>query len=186
MRGKARLCRGRRQLRGPGRVGTLRDTRRVTILVRGASLAASMSLYLRDEIDAAAHVEVRYRTQVVGGGGKSRLDHLVLRDLDAEIDETVEAGAFPAHRRAATSTDWLPDGVAHDKRVMSCRQRPRARATRRAGPPNRGAGALRDERARVFAVGDVRARSVKRVASAVGEGSVVIQQVGTYISTGSV
>jgi thioredoxin reductase (NADPH) len=159
-----------------------RHAARVTILVRSDSLGESMSQYLRDEIAAAAHVEVRYRTEVVGGGGRSRLDHLVLRDLDAGVDETVEAGALFLLIGAQPHTSWLPDAIVRDAAgfVLTggdlARERPDAWAAERAPC------AYETSVPGIFAVGDVRARSVKRVASAVGEGSVVIQQVTQYLA----
>jgi thioredoxin reductase (NADPH) len=159
-----------------------RHAARVTILVRGASLGASMSQYLRDEIDVASHVDVLYRTQVVGGGGRSRLDHLVLRDLDAETEETVEAGALFLLIGAQPHTSWLPDSIVRDQTgyVLTgadlVREQPGAWAAERAG------FAYETSVPGIFAVGDVRARSSKRVASAVGEGSVVIQQITQYLS----
>ena len=82
--------------------------------MRSDSLAASMSVYLRDEIAAAANVDVQYRTQVVGGGGKGRLDHLVLRDVDSGEGRTVDAGGLFILIGARPRTDWLPAAVARD------------------------------------------------------------------------
>jgi thioredoxin reductase (NADPH) len=160
-----------------------RHAARVTILVRSASLAASMSQYLRDEIDAAAHVEVRYRTQVVGGGGRTRLDHLVLRDLDAGTDETVEAGALFLLIGAQPHTAWLPDSIARDVGGFVLTGADLVREQPDAWTAERAPGPYETSVPGIFAVGDVRARSSKRVASAVGEGSVVIQQVGAYLES---
>jgi thioredoxin reductase (NADPH) len=159
-----------------------RHAARVTILVRGASLAASMSQYLRDEIDAAAHVEVRYRTQIVGGGGRTWLDHLVLRDLEAGTEETVEAGALFLLIGAQPRTSWLPDTIVRDSAGFVLTGADLARERPDAWTADRAASAFETSVPGVFAVGDVRARSVKRVASAVGEGSVVIQQVWQYLA----
>lgn len=156
----------------------------VSILVRSDSLAASMSVYLRDEIDAAANVDVQYRTAVVGGGGKGRLDHLVLRDVDSGTDREVPAGALFLLIGARPRTEWLPAAVARDEAGYL---RAGAELTRGDGPGQwpleRAPFAYETSLPGVFAVGDVRSRSVKRVASAVGEGSVVIQQVGGYLAT---
>jgi thioredoxin reductase (NADPH) len=159
-----------------------RHAARVTILVRGASLGASMSQYLRDEIDVASHVDVLYRTQIVGGGGRSRLDHLVLRDLDAETEETVEAGALFLLIGAQPHTSWLPDSIVRDQAGYVLTGADLVREQPGAWTAGRAAFAYETSVPGVFAVGDVRARSSKRVASAVGEGSVVIQQVTQYLS----
>jgi thioredoxin reductase (NADPH) len=159
-----------------------RHAARVTILVRSASLAASMSQYLRDEIDAAAQVEVRYRTQVVGGGGRSRLDHIVLRDLDAGTDETVEAGALFLLIGAQPHTSWLPESIARDAAGFVLTGGDLVRERLDAWSEDRAPSAYETSVPGIYAVGDVRARSVKRVAGAVGEGSVVIQQVTQYLA----
>ena len=160
-----------------------RHAARVSILVRSDSLAASMSVYLRDEIAAAANVDVQYRTQVVGGGGKGRLDHLVLRDVDSGEGRTVDAGGLFILIGARPRTDWLPAAVARDDAGYVLVG---AELERGAGPGqwplDRAPFAYETSLPGVFAVGDVRSRSVKRVANAVGEGSVVIQQVGNYLS----
>jgi len=154
----------------------------VSILVRGDSLAGSMSPYLREEIDAAPNVDVQPGTQVVGGGGRSRLDHLVLRDVPSGADREVAAGALFLLIGARPHTDWLPPTVAHDPNGFLLTG---AEVQRGPGPDGwpleRAPYAYETSLPGVFAVGDVRARSVKRVASAVGEGSVVIQQIGSYL-----
>ena len=156
----------------------------VSILVRANSLAPSMSVYLRDEIDAAHNVDVQYRTAVVGGGGRGRLDHLVLRDVDSDADRTVPAGALFLLIGARPHTDWLPETVARDEAGYILVGAECERGTQPGSwPLDRAPFAYETSLPGVFAVGDVRSRSVKRVANAVGEGSVVIQQVGNYLST---
>ncbi|MBM3660488.1 MAG: response regulator [Actinobacteria bacterium] len=156
---------------------------RVSILVRSDSLAASMSVYLRDEIAAATNIDVHYRTEVVGGGGKGRLDHLVLRDVDSGAERTLAAGALFILIGARPRVDWLPDTICRDEAGYL-----RVGAELEPGtgpgqwPLDRAPFAYETSLPGVFAVGDVRSRSVKRVANAVGEGSVVIQQIGTYLS----
>jgi thioredoxin reductase (NADPH) len=159
----------------------------VSILVRSESLAASMSQYLREEIAAAANVDVQFQTEVVGGGGRGRLDHLVLRNVAAGEDRTVEAGALFLLIGARPHTDWLPPEIARDTagyvvtgaEVLRCEDDaiPAGWMLGRAPFP------YETTVPGVFAVGDARARSVKRVASAVGEGSVVIQQISNYLGS---
>jgi thioredoxin reductase (NADPH) len=144
----------------------------VTLVVRGGSLAASMSSYLRGEIEAAANVEVMLETEVVGGEGEGRLRSLALRAGASGATETVDADALFVLIGARPGTGWLPPEIERDEwgYVLTGR--------------DVSAGAVEGERQMletslpgVFAVGDVRHGAVKRVASAVGEGSVVIQQV---------
>ena len=138
---------------------------RVKLVVRGPSLAATMSRYLQDEIAATENIEVLLSTQVVGGEGDARLERVTLRAPDGE--RTVPADALFLLIGAEPHTDWLPPEIARDER----------------GFVQTGSGVRMYETTApgVFAIGDVRAGSVKRVASAVGEGSVVIQQVHAYL-----
>jgi thioredoxin reductase (NADPH) len=152
-----------------------RYARRVRILVRGESLAESMSAYLRDEIAAADRVGVQYQTEVTGGGGDGRLAWLRLRDNAAGTTATVNAAALFILIGARPHTSWLPQQIERDHWgfIMT-------------GPDITTAAARLAQMYEtgmpgVFAVGDARHGSVKRVASAVGEGSVVIQQVLHYL-----
>ena len=90
-----------------------RFARRVTLVARGQSLAAGMSHYLVREIEATPKIEVRTATEVVGGGGDGHLEHLVLRQGDAE--ETVAADGLFVLIGARPHTDWLPDAIARDR-----------------------------------------------------------------------
>jgi thioredoxin reductase (NADPH) len=140
---------------------------RVTILVRGPSLAASMSSYLREAIDAAANVEVLTGTEVTGGGGEGRLERLALRDASGQTSE-VEADALFVLIGARPGTEWLPPEIERDEWGYLLTGGD-GRQMHETGLPG------------VFAVGDVRHASVKRVASAVGEGSVAIPQVHRHL-----
>lgn len=137
----------------------------VSLVVRGPTLATTMSQYLLDEIESKANIDVRLSTQVVDGGGDGRLERLVLRDETGETQ--VAADGLFILIGARPNTDWLPPEIARDEY----------------GFVVTGAGEHMFESSvpGVFAIGDVRAGSVKRVASAVGEGSVVIQQVHRYL-----
>ncbi|GMU77406.1 MAG: fused response regulator/thioredoxin-disulfide reductase [Acidimicrobiia bacterium] len=194
--GEAQACTGRHvyvvgggNSAGQAALHLAKHAAQVSILVRGESLAPSMSQYLRDEIDAAAHVDVQFTTEVAGGGGRGRLEHLVLRDLRDGTTRTVSTEALFLLIGARPHTDWLPPEIARDPSGYVC-----TGTTLVAGaddPLDRDSGVWSLARPRfafettvpgVFAVGDARARSVKRVASAVGEGSVVIQQVGEHLA----
>jgi thioredoxin reductase (NADPH) len=156
-----------------------RYARRVTLLVRGASLTATMSDYLVREIGAAANIAVRHHTEAVGGGGEGRLTHLVLRDRGSGDTETVPAAGLFVLIGAEPHTQWLPDEVQRDDAGYVL-----TGADRRGGAASAGgAGRLFETSLPgVFAVGDVRHGAVKRVASAVGEGAVVIRMAHDHLS----
>jgi thioredoxin reductase (NADPH) len=137
---------------------------RVCLVVRGPSLAASMSSYLRDAIDAAANIEVLLETEVAGGEGEGRLESLILRDVASQSTTTVAADALFVLIGALPGTEWLPEEIERDEWGYLLTER-----------------GFETSLPGVFAVGDVRHGAVKRVASAVGEGSVVIQQVHRYL-----
>ena len=155
-----------------------KHAKHVTILVRSQSLAASMSAYLIREIDSAPNIEVRYQVDVAGGAGDGRLERLELRDQRSGQVELVPAAGLFVLIGAEPFTDWLPEAVGRDRWGFIF-----------TGPD--AGGALAQERAAfpfetsmpgIFAAGDVRHGSVKRVASAVGEGSVTIRQVHEYLA----
>lgn len=149
-----------------------RYARRVTLVVRAASLEAGMSRYLARQVAATPNLRIRLGTEVVGGGGAGWLDHLVLRDRASGAEETVEAGGLFLMIGARPHTDWLPPQVARDERGFI---RTGTDAHGRRWPLERDPLLFETSVPGVFAAGDVRHGSVKRVASAVGEGSVVIQ-----------
>ncbi len=147
---------------GQAAIHLARYADRVTVVVRGHSLAASMSQYLRDELEAAPNIEILLSTQIVSGAGEERLRELTLRDGVSQTTNTVPADALFVLIGAEPHTDWLPPEIARDEY----------------GFVVTGTGSMFETTMPgVFAVGDVRSRSVKRVASAVGEGSVVIHEV---------
>jgi thioredoxin reductase (NADPH) len=154
---------------------------RVSMLVRADSLTKSMSTYLIEQIAALDNIEVLTNTQAVGAAGENgRLKRLRLRDSEgAERDVDVDAcfvfiGALPR-------TDWLDGVVARDDRGFIL-----------AGPDVRDQGwplarepqPLETSVPGVFVAGDVRARSIKRVASAVGEGSMAVSLIHQYLAEG--
>lgn len=162
---------------GQAAVHLARHAKRVTILVRAKGLAASMSDYLIKEIEEKPNIDVRCETQVVDGSGDERLEKLTLRHASGSTD-TVAADALFVLIGARPYTGWLPDGVARDNYgfvVTGSSDAPWALER----PPFMFESTMPG----VFAVGDVRSGSVKRVASAVGEGSVAIQQVHQYLDS---
>ena len=150
-----------------------RYARRVTLLVRAQSLSAGMSHYLVREVEATPNLQVRLRTDIVGGGGDGWLEHLVLRDRAQGSEETVGADGLFLMIGARPHTDWLPTEVERDARGFVLTGTDIREDSAR--PLDRSPLALETSVPGVLAAGDIRHGSVKRVASAVGEGSVAIQ-----------
>jgi thioredoxin reductase (NADPH) len=155
----------------------------VTILVRGDTLEASMSYYLIQQIEAIDNISVRYCTDVVEAHGEKHLERITLRDKNTGETETVDAGWLFVFIGAAPRTDWLDGVVERDSHGFIV-----------AGPDLSVDGELPSgwnlERQPfhletsvpgVFAAGDARAESAKRVASAVGEGAMAVMLVHRYI-----
>jgi thioredoxin reductase (NADPH) len=149
-----------------------RYAKHVTLVVRGDSLEEGMSQYLVEQVTATPSLDVRLGTEVVGGDGAGRLERLVLRDR-AGTEETVAADGLFVMIGARPHTDWLPDDIERDDHGFVLTG-PDLDPT--AGwPLERPPFLLEASVPGVFAAGDARHGSVKRVASAVGEGSVAIQ-----------
>jgi thioredoxin reductase (NADPH) len=150
-----------------------RYARRVTLVVRAQSLSAGMSHYLVRQLEATPKLQVRLRTDIVGGGGDGWLEHLVLRDRAEGSEETVDADGLFLMIGARPRTEWLPPEVDTDARgfVLTGTDL----RDDHAWPLDRSPFLLETSMPGVFAAGDARHGSVKRVASAVGEGSVAIQ-----------
>jgi len=165
---------------GQAAIYLAKSARSVTLLVRGDSLANSMSDYLVTEIDATPRVHVRLRTEVAAARGDYRLTELVLRDRATGRGETVPAAALFVMIGATPHTGWLPGGVARDRHgfILTGRDLP---GNDRVEPGQPIPLPLETSLPGVFAAGDVRAGSVKRVASAVGEGSVTIPQIHQHL-----
>jgi thioredoxin reductase (NADPH) len=168
---------------GQAAVHLARYAARVTMLVRGPTLADSMSDYLIQEIGSAANIEVRCRVAVTGGAGRGRLDRLTLTSLDSGTTETVPASALFVLIGAEPRTQWLPDAVRRDPSgfVLTGTDLIRDGQAPVDWPLGRLPMFLESSLPGVFAVGDVRHGSVKRVASAVGEGSIAIHLVHSHL-----
>jgi len=150
-----------------------RYAERVTLVVRAESLDAGMSSYLVHQVEATPRLEVRVATEVVGGGGTARLEHLVLRDRRTGEQETVPADGLFLLIGARPHTGWLPDAVGRDEQgfvFTGADVLPTGR-----WPLERAPLSLETSLPGVFAAGDLRHSAVRRVASAVGEGSVAVQ-----------
>ena len=162
-----------------------RYARRVVILVRGASLASSMSKYLVERIETAANIDVRIQTEVVRGGGNEHLEWLELADRSTGQHDEVKASFLYVFIGASPHTDWLGDGVARDDRgfILTGPDVAALDGDRGRWPLKRAPFTLETSRPGVFAAGDVRLASMKRVASAVGEGSSAVSNVHLYLET---
>ena len=150
-----------------------RYAERVTIVVRSESLEAGMSHYLIQAIEAAPNIDVKSATTVVGGGGEGRLQHLVLRDRDADQETTVPADALFILIGARPQTDWLPAELQRDQHGFLLT----GDDLEQGWTLDRAPLSLETSIPGVLAAGDVRHGSVKRVAAAVGEGSIAAQLV---------
>jgi thioredoxin reductase (NADPH) len=153
---------------------------RVTMLVRSDSLAKSMSHYLIEQLAALPNVEVRTRSQAIAAEGKD--GHLsALRIQSADGTEAVEAAdACFVFIGAAPRTDWLDGVVARDERGFILAG---ADVRDHGWPLAREPYVLETSVPGVFVAGDVRMRSIKRVASAVGEGSMAVSLIHEYLAT---
>jgi thioredoxin reductase (NADPH) len=160
-----------------------RFARQVHLLVRGESLERSMSHYLIQQIGSVPNIEVHTCTEVAGGHGDGRLERLELRDSRTGETRTVDANWLFVFIGAAPRTDWLGSAVARDERGFILTGPDLATD---GGRPtgwtlDRAPYHLETSVPGVFVAGDVRAESVKRVASAVGEGAMAITLVHRYL-----
>lgn len=162
---------------GQAAVHLARHAASVTIVIRGQSLAASMSDYLLSELNAIANVTIRASTDVVGASGDTRLEHLVLRDRNSGSATTVKAASLFVMIGGKPYTDWLPAEVERDdygyiltgKDISSF-------------PLERGPLFLETSLPGVFAVGDARHGATRRVAPSVGSGATAISLVHQYLA----
>jgi thioredoxin reductase (NADPH) len=168
---------------GQAAVFLSRHARRVTLLVRGDQVERSMSYYLVRQIDEIPNIEVRLTTEVIGMRGDDHLEELTLCNSRDGTQETVRAGYLFAFIGAEPRTEWLDGVVERDSRgfvltgpdLVLHGERPRG------WDRGRDPYYLEASTPGVFAAGDVRANSIKRVASAVGEGAMAIQLLHTYL-----
>ncbi len=151
--------------------------KQVTMLVRGDSLARSMSHYLIEQIAAIPNIDVKVGAQAIKADGDDHLRSICIRDADGDHEEAVDA--MFVFIGAAPRTDWLDGVVARDPRGFIL-----AGADARAAgwPLKRDPYLLETSVPGVFVAGDVRARSIKRVASAVGEGSMAVSLIHEYLA----
>jgi thioredoxin reductase (NADPH) len=161
-----------------------RQAAKVSMIVRGDSLERSMSSYLIDQIRAIENIDVRLNTSVLTCAGQDHLECVTLVNSSDGSQEVVEAAHLFVFIGAAPLTDWLPPAVVRDGAgfvvtgpdLVLDGRRPRG------WDLDRDPYLLESSIAGVFAAGDVRAESVKRVASAVGEGALAVTLVHRYLA----
>jgi len=152
----------------------------VHLVVRGPDLGRSMSAYLVHAIEAHRAISVHLNTEVVDGGGEGRLEYVVLRDRLTRQEERLSLESLFVMIGARPRTEWLAQGVQRDEDGFLLTGADAAASN--AWPLDRPPQPHETTVPGVFAIGDVRHGSVKRVASAVGEGSVVVSEIHQFLS----
>ncbi len=167
---------------GQAAVYLARFARSVTLLVRAPSLEASMSYYLIQQLGGIPEISVRVCTEVAEVHGDGHLEQLTLRDLAKGSTEIVDASQLFIFIGAAPRTAWLDGVVARDPRGFVLAG-PDVDQEAHRWPLDRPPYHLETSVPGVFAAGDVRSESAKRVASAVGEGAMAVMLVHRYLET---
>ncbi len=162
---------------GQAAVHLARSAASVTLLVRGEGLSTSMSDYLVRELDHTANIRIRLQTEVVGGVGTNQLAGLTLRDKVRGTTEDVAADALYVMIGGDPHTDWLAGTLARDDQGYLLTGGDVAQHDGHRWPLDRPPMLLETSLPGVFAAGDVRHDSIKRVAAAVGAGSTAVQLV---------
>ncbi|EWT02729.1 chemotaxis protein CheY [Intrasporangium oryzae NRRL B-24470] len=169
---------------GQAALNLARHAKRVVLVVRGPSLGATMSRYLVERIETSPSIEVKVRTEVVAARGDGHLEAITLVDRDSGQTEDVDTSWLFVFIGAAPRTDWLGDEVARDDHGFVVTGPDLVAGGRAHGwPLSRPPFALETSVPGVFAAGDVRLESMKRVASAVGEGGMAVYLVHRYLAT---
>ena len=158
--------------------------RKITMLVRGDSLAKSMSQYLIDQISATDNIAVQVHSSVVEAKGETSLEAITIANTITGEKETVPATSLFIFIGALPRTDWLDGVVERDKQgfILSGSDLMRERRRPRGWTVDRDPLLLETSVPGIFVAGDVRYGSVKRVASGVGEGSIAVQFIHQYLS----
>lgn len=167
---------------GQAALSLARFAKRVVLVVRAATLKDTMSQYLVERIISAANIEVRYHCEVVAASGSSHLETLTLADRAAGVTEEVSSSWLFIFIGASPRTEWLGSDVVRDANGFVVTGQDLnthgGRWSLERAPFN-----LETSVAGVFAAGDVRLESMKRVASAVGEGAMSVYLVHRYLAT---
>lgn len=177
---EARYCRGTQAViigggnsAGQAAMYLSRSAKCAHVVVRGPSLALSMSSYLSERLEADPGIEIDYNSEVVALHGGAHLEGVTLRNSKTGERQDIPTRALFIMVGAAPNTEWLSGLVDLDDKGFVL-----------TGPAVGAASHYATSHPGIFAVGDVRSGSVKRVASAVGEGSVVISKVWDYVNSG--
>ncbi|MBA2533116.1 MAG: FAD-dependent oxidoreductase [Nocardioidaceae bacterium] len=178
MTGRCAVVIGGGNSAGQAALHLARYAQRVLLVVRAPALSQGMSDYLSTELESAPGVEIRTGAEIVAGGGTGRLEHVVVRDRASGSNTTVDADGLFVMIGAQPHTQWLPDEVRRDSGGFLAVG---ADVGGEGWPLERAPLPYETSLPGLFAVGDVRSGSVKRVASAVGEGSVVVSQLHGYL-----
>lgn len=162
-----------------------RYARRVVMLVRGESLASSMSKYLIDDIESTPNITVQTNSEVIAVHGDDHLEKISVRCSKTQSVDEVPASALFVFIGAQPRTDWLEGFIERDNKGFLVTGPELIRNGKRptGWTLDRDPMLLEASVPGVFAVGDVRHGSIKRVASSVGEGSIAIQFVHQYLTT---
>ncbi|HEX6922146.1 MAG TPA: FAD-dependent oxidoreductase, partial [Actinomycetes bacterium] len=169
---------------GQAALNLARYAKRVVMVVRAGALESTMSLYLNARIRAIQNIEVRLRSEVVAARGDGHLEAITLADRDTGGREEVPTSWLFVFIGASPRTDWLGSEVARDdKGFVITGQDLFASSQTPSWPLTRAPFALESSVPGVFAAGDVRLDSMKRVASAVGEGAMSVYLVHRYLAT---
>ena len=165
---------------GQAAIHLARFARSVTILVRRPDLSSTMSSYLIREIEYNNVIRVQPCAEVVDGGGDGRLGWITVRDLNTGAEDRREVGGLFLLLGAEPGCGWLPDAICRDDRgfVLTGRDIPRHLWVGGSPPAN-----LETSVPGIFAAGDVRAGSMKRVAAASGEGASVVPLVHAHLGS---
>jgi thioredoxin reductase (NADPH) len=168
---------------GQAALNLARYAKRVVLVVRAATLTEAMSRYLIERIEAAPNIEVRFRSEVLAARGDGHLEALTLADRESGTTEEVSTSWLFIFIGASPRTAWLgPDVVRDDKGFIVTGQDLRTVSGGDRWELVRPPLALETSVPGVFAAGDVRLDSMKRVASAVGEGAMSIYLVHRYLA----
>ena len=161
-----------------------RFAKRVVLVVRTGTLEATMSRYLVERVTSAPNIEVRYRSEVVACRGDGHLEALTLTDRDSGVKEEVSSSWLFVFIGASPRTEWLGAAVVRDHLGYVVTGQDFFGTDRgQHWPLARAPFALETSVPGVFAAGDVRLDSMKRVASAVGEGAMSVYLVHRYLAT---
>jgi thioredoxin reductase (NADPH) len=183
-RGKHVVVIGGGNSAGQGAMHLARYSERVQIVIRREDLQGTMSRYLIDQIGKTPSIQVRPRTELAGVDGDGRVERVTLRSTEDGSCRTEDADAVFIFIGTRPRTDWLPAEVLRDAKgfVLTGRDLMAAEAYPRVWKEPREPLPLETSVPGIFAAGDVRAGAMNRVASAVGEGSMVVRLVHEYLA----